>query len=151
MPNSYPQVLQRIISSFLAAVFLCPFLGNKMRIIRIMFITRRMFHTFAEMGDAWDLSRIRSQCYNIYREIFFYKSTTGWQYTHKYHKIQFFKLWGLQYLRIDVKITLQFFSIALAQLFKVQGFFICHIIVIQGITRSEMQSNQVRSVDSAKQ
>ncbi len=29
---------------------------------------------------------------------------------------------------------------------KVQGFFICHIIVIQGITRSEMQSNQVRSV-----
>ncbi len=30
--------------------------------------------------------------------------------------------------------------------FKVQGFFICHIIVIQGITRSEMQSNQVRSV-----
>ncbi len=32
-----------------------------------------------------------------------------------------------------------------------QGFFICHIIVIQGITRSEMQSNQVRSVDSAKQ
>ncbi len=27
-----------------------------------------------------------------------------------------------------------------------QGFFICHIIVIQGITRSEMQSNQVRSV-----
>ncbi len=31
-----------------------------------------------------------------------------------------------------------------------QGFFICHIIVIQGITRSEMQSNQVRSVDSAK-
>ncbi len=34
---------------------------------------------------------------------------------------------------------------------KVQGFFICHIIVIQGITRSEMQSNQVRSVDSAKQ
>ncbi len=35
--------------------------------------------------------------------------------------------------------------------FKVQGFFICHIIVIQGITRSEMQSNQVRSVDSAKQ
>ncbi len=33
---------------------------------------------------------------------------------------------------------------------KVQGFFICHIIVIQGIIRSEMQSNQVRSVDSAK-
>ncbi len=30
--------------------------------------------------------------------------------------------------------------------FKVQGFFICHIIVIQGITRSEMQSNQVHSV-----
>ncbi len=29
---------------------------------------------------------------------------------------------------------------------KVQGFFICHIIVIQGITRSEMQSDQVRSV-----
>ncbi len=29
--------------------------------------------------------------------------------------------------------------------FKVQGFFICHIIVIQGITRSEMQSNQVRT------
>ncbi len=29
---------------------------------------------------------------------------------------------------------------------KVQGFFICHIIVIQGITRSEMQSNQVHSV-----
>ncbi len=27
-----------------------------------------------------------------------------------------------------------------------QGFFICHIIVIQGISRSEMQSNQVRSV-----
>ncbi len=72
MPNSYPQVLQRIISSFLAAVFLCPFLGNKMRIIRIMFITRRMFHTFAEMGDAWDLSRIRSQCYNIYTERFFF-------------------------------------------------------------------------------
>ncbi len=39
----------------------------------------------------------------------------------------------------------------LFQGFKVQGFFICHIIVIQGITRSEMQSNQVRSVDSAKQ
>ncbi len=74
MPNSYPQVLQRIISSFLAAVFLCPFLGNKMRIIRIMFITRRMFHTFAEMGDAWDLSRIRSQCYNIYKEIFLIKA-----------------------------------------------------------------------------
>ncbi len=35
--------------------------------------------------------------------------------------------------------------------FQGQGFFICHIIVIQGITRSEMQSNQVRSVDSAKQ
>ncbi len=34
---------------------------------------------------------------------------------------------------------------------KVSLFFICHIIVIQGITRSEMQSNQVRSVDSAKQ
>ncbi len=32
------------------------------------------------------------------------------------------------------------------QKLKVQGFFICHIIVIQGITRSEMQSNQVRSV-----
>ncbi len=30
--------------------------------------------------------------------------------------------------------------------FQGQGFFICHIIVIQGITRSEMQSNQVRSV-----
>ncbi len=29
---------------------------------------------------------------------------------------------------------------------RFQGFFICHIIVIQGITRSEMQSNQVRSV-----
>ncbi len=34
------------------------------------------------------------------------------------------------------------------QIYKVQGsrfqgFFICHIIVIQGITRSEMQSNQV--------
>ncbi len=34
----------------------------------------------------------------------------------------------------------------LSSRFKVQGFFICHIIVIQGITRSEMQSNQVRSV-----
>ncbi len=47
------------------------------------------------------------------------------------------------------------FSRPFALRFKVkvqgQGFFICHIIVIQGITRSEMQSNQVRSVDSAKQ
>ncbi len=33
---------------------------------------------------------------------------------------------------------------------RFQGFFICHIIVIQGIIRSEMKSNQVRSVDSAK-
>ncbi len=43
------------------------------------------------------------------------------------------------------------FQGTLGSLFKVQGLFICHIIVIQGITRSEMQSNQVRSVDSAKQ
>ncbi len=37
-------------------------------------------------------------------------------------------------------------SLEWSTMFKVQGFFICHIIVIQGITRSEMQSNQVRSV-----
>ncbi len=42
--------------------------------------------------------------------------------------------------------TLNFMWIVHPNIHQGQGFFICHIIVIQGITRSEMQSNQVRSV-----
>ncbi len=64
-------------------------------------------------------------------------------------------LGGLQTRAVVLESGLETFfyrlGLVLDSRFKVQGFFICHIIVIQGITRSEMQSNQVRSVDSAKQ
>ncbi len=57
------------------------------------------------------------------------------QYLQKIHKISPFTIF-ISTMRADFKV----------QGSRVQGFFICHIIVIQGITRSEMQSNQVRSV-----
>ncbi len=60
-------------------------------------------------------------------------------------------MWGNHFINVFQSFILTFiFEHAIKLLFKVQGFFICHIIVIQGIIRSEMKSNQVRSVDSAK-